>query len=94
MDEVDKELAKAGSDVRLSSYLVNDPCRTRLGLELEDDDFPTIGHVPRDQLASLGASLDAVLPGLDPEVVDAVTQFRDWLSEAETRKGDLITFYG
>lgn len=89
-DAVDEALRNAGSDVRLLPFFQDDPT-PRLGLQLGMHDFPMIGHVPHTRVASLRAALDLPLEGQPGE---SVAQFREWLSEAETERGDLITFYG
>lgn len=88
-DEVDGALAAVGSDLRLmSSFMRGSPVPF-----VYPDDFPMVGHIRPDEVAPLGAQLDAVLPSLRRgQARDAVAEVREWLSDARRGEG-IVTFY-
>lgn len=87
-EEVDKALAGAGCDIELTTTLFYSGPPLTLP---EPDDFPGMGHVEPEQIASLCASLEPALPGLPPAPRAAVAQVVGWLKAARSK--GLVTFY-
>ena len=58
------------------------------------DDFPTIGYLPREQIADMvGKMGDEGLTNEDEELEELLKEFEAWLREAAKAKQDLLLFY-
>ena len=87
-DAVDEALKAAGCPVALITVLFYNGPPLRLP---QPDDFPTVGHVEPERVASLCADLRSALPALPPQPRAAVAQVIGWLEAA--RDAGLVTFY-